>query len=97
VSDRRTAAPFTVPDDVSPELIWAALDCPGGWAVPQEDRPHVLGRCTARIDKLPDPGDECVAMGQIVGEDGRKSFTITTLYAADGSVLATARATWIAM
>jgi hypothetical protein len=97
LSQRRTAAPFTVPDDISPELIWAALDCPGGWTVPQEGRPHLLGRCTAWIDKLPAPGDECVAMGQIVGEDGRKAFTISTLYAADGGVLATARATWIAM
>lgn len=95
--DRRTAAPFTVPGDVSPELIWAALDCPGGWTVAQEGRPYVLGRCTTWIDKIPDPGAECVAMGQIVGEDGRKAFTITTLYAAGGGVLATARATWIAI
>ena len=42
--DGRTATPFRVPAEISAELIWAALDCPGGWAVPLEGRPYVLGR-----------------------------------------------------
>src|SRR5689334_9455618 len=49
--DGRTATPF-VPAEVSPELMWAALDCPGGWAVPLEDRPYVLGRLAVRLDAL---------------------------------------------
>jgi hypothetical protein len=95
--DRRTAAPFTVPDAISPELVWAALDCPGGWAVPLEGRPYVLGRCAVRLDDLPAAGDECVVMGAMVGEEGRKAFTVSTLYGPAGTVLATARSTWIAL
>jgi hypothetical protein len=95
--DRRTATPFTVPDQVAPELIWAALDCPGGWAVPLEGRPYVLGRLTARVDSLPAPGERCVVMGAMTGEDGRKAYTLSSLYGADGGLLAAARATWIAI
>src|SRR5689334_14941984 len=31
--DGRTAAPWIVPEDIEPALVWAALDCPGGWAI----------------------------------------------------------------
>jgi hypothetical protein len=95
--DRRTATPFTVPDQVAPELIWASLDCPGGWAVPLEGRPYLLGRLTAQVDSLPSPGERCVVMGAMTGEDGRKAYTLSSLYGADGSLLAAARATWIAI
>jgi len=95
--DRRTATPFTVPDQVAPELIWASLDCPGGWAVPLEGRPYLLGRLTAQVDSLPAPGERCVVMGAMTGEDGRKAYTLSSLYGADGSLLAAARATWIAI
>jgi hypothetical protein len=95
--DRRTATPFTVPDQVAPELIWASLDCPGGWAVPLEGRPYLLGRLTARVDSLPAPGERCVVMGAMTGEDGRKAYTRSCLYGADGGLLAAARATWIAI
>lgn len=94
--DGRTATPF-VPTEVRPELIWAALDCPGGWAIPLEGRPYVLGRVAARLDTLPAPGERCVVMGERTGEQGRKAFTTTSLYGGDGRLLATAAATWIAV
>lgn len=97
LGDGRTAAPFTVPDDPGVELVWAALDCPGGWAVPLEGRPYVLGRMTAWVDAVPAAGERCVVMGAITGEDGRKAFTVTTLYDATGTPVATARATWVAL
>jgi hypothetical protein len=93
----RTAAPFVVPSDFSPVMMWAALDCPGGWSVPLEARPYVLGRMAARIDDVPSPGDECVVTGEMVGEEGRKAYVRSTVYAPDGHVLATARATWLAL
>ncbi len=95
--DRRTAAPFVVPDEIAPELVWAALDCPGGWSVPLEGRPYVLGRIAARVDALPAPGQKCVVMGQMTGEEGRKAFTVSSLYGPRGELLATARGTWIAL
>jgi hypothetical protein len=86
-----------VPADPSPQLIWASLDCPGGWAVPLEGRPYVLGRLAAHLHALPEAGEHCVVMGAMTGEDGRKAFTRSTLYGSDGRLLAAARATWVAL
>ena len=94
--DGRTAAPWVVPDDIEPRLMWAALDCPGGWSIGAEHRPYVLGRLAARVDTLPAAGDGCVVMGVTVAEDGRKAHVLSTVYGPDGAVLALARATWIA-
>jgi hypothetical protein len=95
--DGRTATPWRVPDDVTPVLVWAALDCPGGWSVPLEARPYVLGRLVARVHRVPAPGDECVVMGRMVGEEGRKAYAQTALYSPTGAVLAQAHATWFAL
>jgi len=97
INGGRTAAVWQVPDEVNDELVWAVLDCPGGWAVEQESQPHVLGRLAARIDSLPAAGEPCVVMGQLLGGEGRKAYTYTSLYGASGDLLATARATWIAL
>jgi hypothetical protein len=74
---------------------WAALDCVGGWSDDLEGRPCVLGRITARVDALPVVGEPHVVVGRHLGTDGRKSFTASTLYDADGRVVAAARHTWI--
>jgi hypothetical protein len=74
---------------------WAALDCVGGWSEDLEGRPCVLGRMTARVDALPVVGETHVVVGRHLGTDGRKSFTASTLYDADGRVVGTARHTWI--
>ncbi|MEV4413559.1 hypothetical protein [Catellatospora sp. NPDC049609] len=95
--DGRTAAVFTVPPQVSPEVVWAALDCPGGWAVIDRDQAFVLGRYAVAVGALPEPDDECVVVGQPVGRDGRKALVRSSLYAPDGTLLARAEATWIAV
>lgn len=92
-----TAAPWAVPADVSPETVWAALDCPGGWAVITEGRPYVLGRIAAQVHRVPAPGDRCVVVGTLASAEGRKALVHTTLYGPDGVELARARATWIAL
>ena len=82
--------------DVSPEVIWAAIDCPGAYAAGDPGRGEVvLGRMTARIDRLPEEGEPCVVVGWPLGEDGRKLFAGTALYGRDGSPLAVARQVWI--
>ena len=97
--DGRTAAPWRVPADVSPVTVWAALDCPGGWSViaPNDGRAYVLGRLAVWLDALPAPSDECVVMGRQVSGEGRKAAVLSTVYGPQGAVLATARATWIAL
>jgi hypothetical protein len=90
------AAPWTPGEDVGPELVWAALDCPSGWAVDDFQREGVLlGRMAARIDRLPEPGELHVVLGWRVGEDGRKRYAGSALLTADGEVLARAGSTWL--
>jgi hypothetical protein len=84
------------PAEVSPELVWAALDCPGAFAVGLSGRGEVvLGRLAARIDRLPGAGEPCVVVGWPLGQDGRKLYAGTALFDAAGEPLARARATWI--
>ena len=90
------ASPWTPPEDVGPELVWAALDCPSGWAVDDFQREGVLlGRMATAIDRLPTPGEPHVVIGWRVGAEGRKRFAGSALLTTDGEVLARSRSTWI--
>ncbi|MGA8116047.1 MAG: hypothetical protein WCA46_20500 [Actinocatenispora sp.] len=98
----RTACPW-VPDEsavdesghVPEEIVWAALDCPGGWTADMEREPRVLGRIAGRVRDVPKPGSRCVIMGRSLGSDGRKTYVATTIYAPDGAILGQALATWL--
>jgi hypothetical protein len=99
LGDGRTACVWSVTDEFAgrPELVWAALDCPGGWSAEIEGRPMVLGRMTALVAALPEGGEECVVMGQLLGWEGRKTWTASTVYGTDGRELGRAHATWISI
>lgn len=89
------AAAWT-PAEVTPEIVWAALDCPGGWVGGVAEHPMVLGTMTAQITALPVVGAPHVVMAWRRGSEGRKHYTGTALYAAaSGQLLARAEATWI--
>lgn len=57
----------------------------------------LLGRLTVRLDSLPVIGEEHVVVGQHRGEEGRKTFTATTLYDAAGRAVATSEHVWISV
>ena len=95
LDDGRTAAIFTTPHAIDPVMVWAALDCPGGWTVIEGDLPWVLGRFAVALDDLPTAGEECVVVGEAVRREGRKAMVRTTLYAPDQQVLARGEVTWI--
>ncbi len=80
---------------VAAAAVWAALDCPGGWAVDIAGRPMVLGTVTATVLRRPLVGERCVVTGTARDEVGRKAFTTTTLWSADGERLAGAAAVWV--
>lgn len=83
--------------DVTPEVVWASIDCPGAYAAGDPGRGEtVLGRMTARIDRLPEEGEPCVVVGWPLGADGRKLYAGTALYGERGELLALARQVWIA-
>jgi hypothetical protein len=89
------AAPVALLES-GPEFVWAAIDCPGAYAVGADGRGDiVLGRMTARVHRVPEPGEKCVAASWPLGEEGRKLHAGTALFAADGDLLALARQTWI--
>jgi hypothetical protein len=82
--------------DVSPEVVWAAIDCPGAYAVGDSARgATVLGRMAARVERLPEEDEPCVVTGWPLGAEGRKLFAGTALYGRRGDVLALARQVWI--
>jgi hypothetical protein len=96
LGDGRVAAPWRVEEEfAAPRFVWAALDCPGGFAVtPDLSRGvSVLGRLTARVDEVPRDGDECVVVGWPLGAEGRKLFAGTAVF-RDRELLALARAVW---
>jgi hypothetical protein len=89
---------------VAPEFLWSALDCPTGYASSHDresgsfDRtPILLGRMSARIETRPRPGERCVITAWEAGRDGRKRVAEAAAYGEAGTLLAVARATWIAV
>ncbi|WP_141922931.1 hypothetical protein [Haloactinospora alba] len=81
--------------NVTPEAVWAALDCPGAWSGDISGRPLVLGRMAAFVSRTPAVDQEYVVMGKLTGGEGRKQYTTTAVYTAAGELLASAEATWI--
>lgn len=102
------AAPWT-PDasladaagQVAPEHLWAALDCPGAFALPAPgtDRTRVLGELSVTIHAALAPGEACSVLGWPLeapaASAGRKQLAGTAIYGADGRLVALARAAWI--
>jgi len=90
------AAPIAL-DEPAREIVWAAIDCPGAYAVGAEGRGDVvLGRMTAHLGRVPEVGEPCVVAAWPLGEDGRKLHAGTALFAADGELLAIAHQVWVA-
>ena len=76
--------------------LWAALDCPSGWAVIRKDNPRVLlGRFAVRVDGNPPCGAPCVVVAWPVAADGRKLHSGSAIFSETGELWAAAKATWI--
>jgi hypothetical protein len=82
---------------VAPQFIHAALDCPSYWALPRAGAmAALLARLTASIDApAPRVGEELIVAAWRLSSEGRKHQAATALYAADGAVIARAKALWI--
>lgn len=96
------AAPWTpgydlaVADEVLPQFVWAALDCPGGlaWLDAAAGQPFVLGRLAVKLVSPVVAEERYVALGWQVGRDGRKLFSRTALIHVSGRVCGVGAATW---
>ena len=92
------ASPWTPPGSgpVDPLLVWAALDCPSGWAVDEFSREGVLlGRLAAELVAPVAGGEPHVVLGWPVGAEGRKRFAGSAVFTDDGQLRAYARSTWL--
>jgi hypothetical protein len=78
---------------VAPEFLWAALDCPGAFAIVAE--PILLGRISARIIERPRADKPIVAIAWAKGRDRRKHFAGSALFSESGKLLAFSEQTWI--
>lgn len=96
LADGRVATVWT-PRDEDPVMVWAALDCPGGWASDVPGRPKLLGRMSLEAPGRVVPGEPHVVVGWTLGAEGRKTATGTVLYDAGGDVLAVSASTWISV
>jgi len=77
------------------EILWAALDCPGGWAIVHEkNRAVILGRLAVQILGKIRPGEECIALGWTLSEEGKKFHSGSAIYSARGQLYAKGKATW---
>ena len=80
---------------VAVEHFWAALDCPGYFAVRERAGIAVLGRIAAEILRRPSAGEAMVVTGWSIESEGRKHRVGTALHDRDGTLCAKAAATWV--
>jgi hypothetical protein len=80
---------------VAVEYVWAALDCPGYFAVSGARRVMVLGEMQAHVDRRVHVGEPCTVIGWKLGAAGRKHQAGTAIFDEDGELCARARATWV--
>jgi hypothetical protein len=82
---------------IAPEVVWAAIDCPGYFAWVEKEGRHgaLLGTMTGEVIRAPKAGEECILIAWPLAKDGRKEFAGVALYSADGELLARAHQVWI--
>ena len=79
---------------VGSPVVWAALDCPSGFATGAAGR-VLLAAMTATVPGDVHPDRPYVVAAWPVGRDGRKYRARSALYAAGGEPVAVADALWI--
>jgi len=83
--------------DVATEFIWAALDCPSGFAVlpVPEGSAIVLGELCASLERELVVGQPTVVTSWPIAHEGRRRTAGTAIHTTAGQLVAVARAVWI--
>ena len=103
---RRVMAAPWIPDEaladsqglVRLEFVWAALDCPTGWAatlLAPVQKVVVLGTLTVQVHRRPRACRRHVLASWPIGNDRRKFFAGAAVWSEGGDLNAVAQATWI--
>ncbi len=80
---------------VPPEIVWAALDCPSVFPYLQPTNVVVLGRIAVKRMGVIRRDERYIVRGWRTGQDGRKLYSSSALYAEDGTLRAVSKSTWI--
>lgn len=81
---------------IAAEYIWAALDCPGYFAIAGvQPVMALLGRMTTAILQPVRSGSHNIVVGWEIGRQGRKRYAGTAVFTPTGTLVAKAQATWI--
>lgn len=80
---------------IGPEILGAAIDCPGAFAFLANDkRAGLLGRMTVEFLKPLKAGEETLITGWRIEVKGRKMIAGTAIFDASGGLVAKARQVW---
>lgn len=82
--------------NIRPEILWAALDCPGYFAaMGNEPRPALLGELVGELYSSAAGQQPLIVYAWPMGVDGRKFYAGTAIATEDGKIVASAKSTWI--
>jgi hypothetical protein len=80
---------------VEPVFVWAALDCPSGFACMSLGTRIVLATMTARLEASVRPGRPYIVTGWPIAGEGRKHWAGSAIHEPGGRRIAVAEALWI--
>jgi hypothetical protein len=82
--------------NIRTEILWSALDCPGYFAaVGDQLRPAVLGELIGELHTRVLGDQPLIVYAWPMGDEGRKFYAGTAIATAAGTVVASAKSTWI--
>ncbi|HBN26104.1 MAG TPA: hypothetical protein DD405_01380 [Desulfobacteraceae bacterium] len=81
---------------IKPEFVWAALDCPGAYAVFDENIKGtiLLGQLTADVRETLKPEEEYIVTGWKIGNQGKKYFAGSAVFSKKGKLCSVANSVW---
>ncbi|MGZ8337544.1 MAG: hypothetical protein ACXWU1_12865 [Allosphingosinicella sp.] len=82
---------------VRTEYLWAALDCPGYFALEEKCGLALLGRLGVRLESRPKVDEPLIVTGWPIESGGRKHRAGTALHDREGALVAAGEATWITL
>lgn len=80
---------------IRPELMSAALDCPGYFATGAAARLLLLGEITVHVNRLVHVDESCIVIGWPLSANGRKHEVGTAVFDEKGELCAAAHGVWI--
>jgi hypothetical protein len=81
---------------LAPRFIWSALDCPGYFAVADDEEYLLLAEMSARIHATVPAGTTLLVQAWPLGAEKRSKFAGTALYTEAGILVAAGHTRWVA-